>query len=142
MPITGYYYLHTDGDLIFKSAWVVESDPAYFDSDFVRKKWPVDPSDRASAWIICTEALAMGANEARVLELAAKWQLTDDDAQVFAERSRILLGKDGDRWYAMFEDFENVHFSQVGFGIDCLHALAELARLGIGTAAEAEKESG
>jgi len=142
MLITGYYYLHTNGELIFKPASAVESDPAYFDSDFVRKVWTVDPSDRARAWIICTEALAMGANEARVLELAAKWQLTDEDAQVFAEHSRILLGKDGDRWYAMFEDFENVHFSQVGFGADALHALAELARHGIGTAAAVEKASG
>ena len=142
MPITGYYYLHTDGDLIFKSAWVVESDPAYFDSDFVRKVWPVDSSDRAGAWRICIEALAMGANEARVLELAAKWQLTDEDAQVFAERCRILLGKDGDQWCATFDDFKNLQESPAGFGVDCLHALAELARAGIGTLGQARKASG
>jgi len=142
MPITGYCYLHTNGDLIFKLASVVESDPFYFDSDFVRKVWPVDPSDRAGAWRICIEALAMEANEARVVEVAAKWQLTDDDAQEFAELGNLRLWKDGDKWCAAFHDFVNVQESQVGFGSDCLHALAELVRGEIGTAAAVEKASG
>ncbi|GAB5503453.1 hypothetical protein [Pyruvatibacter sp.] len=38
-PATGYYYLHENGEVIFKSTFVVEQDPlgphGYFDSPFV-----------------------------------------------------------------------------------------------------------
>lgn len=134
--LDGYYYLHTNGDLIFKPAIVVESDPDYFDSDFVRKVWTVDTTDRGRSWIICIEALALGARENRIAELVAKWKLTDDDAHEFAKLAKLKLFKDGDQWCAAFHDFANVQESQVGFGPDCLHALAALAKQGIGSPAQ------
>ena len=37
----GYYYLHTNGQIIWKAAMVVDCDPCYFDSPFVVKYWRV-----------------------------------------------------------------------------------------------------
>ena len=68
-----YYYLHTNGDLIHKPASVVDSDPEYFDSPFVKKVWTIDTEDRGTLWIVLTEALALGANKERVKELQNKW---------------------------------------------------------------------
>ena len=118
----GFYYLHTNGELIFKK-FEPESD-----SPFVQKVWAVDPMDRGNAWIICIEALAMGANRSRVMELAEKWSLTDEDAQEFTGRSGLRLFMDGDQWCATFEDFTNLQESQTGFGRTALEALSELAR--------------
>ena len=39
---TSYYYLHTNGQLIWKPAIVVESDPDYFNSSFIVKHWKID----------------------------------------------------------------------------------------------------
>ena len=41
----GYYYLHTNGSLIWKNSIVVESDPLYFVSTFVVKYWKIDNND-------------------------------------------------------------------------------------------------
>ena len=48
---TGYYYLHINGQLIYKPAAVVETDPNYFDSMFVRKWWKIDNEDQHSEMI-------------------------------------------------------------------------------------------
>jgi hypothetical protein len=121
-----WYYLHVNGDLIHRR---FRPDP----SDFVRKIWRVDIRNRAEAWQLCIEALALGANRQRVDELATKWGLTDADGQTFVERSGGTLGifKDGDAWCAHFSDFVDVQKSQVGFGSTVLDALAELARPGL-----------
>jgi len=37
----GYYYLHTNGQIIWKPAVVKEYDPEYFESPFVVKYWRV-----------------------------------------------------------------------------------------------------
>lgn len=125
VPEEGFYYLHTNGELIYKR-FMPESD-----SDFVRAIWRVIPSERESAWSICIEALAMGARKDRVMELATKWGLTDEDAQEFAKRLNLRLMKDGDSWMASFDDFVDVATSQVGFGNTCLEALAALAKPGL-----------
>jgi hypothetical protein len=77
-----YYYLHTNGDLISKPA-VVADDSGYFDSPFVKKVWCIDTADRADAWTLVCEALALGADTTRCQQLAAKWGLTKDDASQF-----------------------------------------------------------
>ena len=41
-----YYYLHRNGDVIGKNPITVDSDPHYFDSDFVVKYWLI--TDRKS----------------------------------------------------------------------------------------------
>ena len=124
----GFYYLHENGDLIFKK-FRPEEDPG----GFVRRVWAFDTEQRFTAWVLCIEALALGATKARVDELAAKWGLTDDDALIFVERSegQMRLSKDGDRWCATFGDFVNLQESQAGFGTTALGALAALARQGL-----------
>lgn len=130
--IQGWYYLHENGELIHKR-FRPEQEPG----GFVRKVWPVDPSDRGNAWLICIEALAMGADKARIMALAENWGLTDDDAQEFVKRAKagdhpaFVLFRDGDRWCAGFHDFVNPQESQCGFGVTALDALAELAKPGL-----------
>jgi len=123
---TGWYYLHTNGELIFKRFRPDEG-------DFVRKIWPCDVTDRGNAWLIAIEAKALGANPQRISDLASKWGLSDEDAQNFVEHAgnQFRLFRDGDKWCATFGDFVNLQESQAGFGDTCLEALSELAKPGL-----------
>ena len=82
----GFYYLHTDGNLIFKPSIVVD-DPSYFDSPFVKKVWRLDLKDRLCGWRIVLEALSMGCNIKRARELAGKWRLTFEDSIELLKRT-------------------------------------------------------
>ena len=93
---------------------------------------------RETAWLLCIEALALGARRERIDELAAKWGLTDEDAQRFiahatdkADQPVFKLFRDGSAWCATFADFTNLQESQAGFGAAALEALAELAKPGL-----------
>jgi len=121
----GFCYLHTNGDLIFQRFGPEE------DSDLVRRIWPIDLKSRGHAWVLCIEALAMGAKRARVMELAEKWGISDSDAPEFAKRAHLSLSRDGNQWCAGFNHFQNVLKSQGGFGATALEAFAELAREGL-----------
>lgn len=131
MNIDGYCYLHTNGSLIYKRAIGTDDMKDYLDSDFVVKAWPVNTSERETAWIIATEALALGAKKEQVMELKEKWGLTDDDAKIFAKRVGLEIFKDGDQFCAVFNDFINIQESQVGFGDTALEAIAALAEEGL-----------
>lgn len=124
-----WYYLHTNGSLIHKRLRPDEG-------DFVRKIWRLNTKDRESAWIIAVEALAMGADKQRIMELAELWQLTDEDAHIFCEKMDLRLFMDGSAWCATFKDFVNLQESQAGFGETALEALADLAKEGLCSAAE------
>lgn len=127
MSIQGWYYLHTNGDLIYKpdSDGVVGD---FRDSDFVRGFWSLDPTDRAGAWRICVEAMAAGAKPERVKELAAKWQCDDEDAQTYAKHIGASLELDGNSWCAMRATAENIQIDAAGFGDTALEALAALCK--------------
>lgn len=56
-----YYYLHTNGSLIGKNPWVVDSDPQYFDSPFVSRVWHI--TNQADFDNMIIEARNLGANE-------------------------------------------------------------------------------
>lgn len=126
--INGYYYLHTNGDLIYKTTLAVDSDPNYFDSPFVRKSWPINLSERATAYTLLLDAEAMGARASRIKELKAKWNITEEDTQTFADRMGFLLSMDGDKWFARCPDFVNVQESPSGFGNTRWDALVALCR--------------
>jgi hypothetical protein len=64
----GFYYLHENGDLIFKRT------RPEADSDFVRRVWPLDVTDRSTAWNIILESIAMGAKLSRIRELSINWR--------------------------------------------------------------------
>ncbi len=93
----GWYYLHTNGELIYKR----DLDGTAADireSTFARALWPMEPSDREGAWRILIEGLAAGANPERVKELAKKWECTDKDAEILADRWGINWWADGNKW--------------------------------------------
>lgn len=129
--IDGYYYLHQNGDLIWKKYLDNGQVADFRESDFVRMFWPLDLSDRGSAWAFLVEALASGANKDRVFELAKKWKCTEEDAQEFAKRLNLSLLPNGNAMSVM----RNVHYktsniqeSPCGFGDTSLEALADFAK--------------
>ncbi len=124
----GWYYLHTNGELIYKRE-LGSTAADIRESDFARALWPVDPTDREGAWTILVEALAAGAKPERVAELATKWGCDNEDAQVYADRVGCILRQDGNAWCATKTDFINLQESPAGFGDSCLDAMAHLAKI-------------
>lgn len=125
--IVGWYYLHQNGDLIYKP----EHDGVVADirdSDFARGLWPIDPADRLGAWTIVVEGLAAGALPARVCELVEKWKCSDGDAAVYAACIGVRLFKDGADWCATRADFTDLQGSPAGLGERAYEALAALAK--------------
>ena len=120
-----WYYLHENGSLIHKR---LEPED---DSPFVIRIWKIDSTDRMTAWLVATEALALGAKKERIFDLKRKWQLTDEDGKIFAHRIGINLSKDGNQWCATFADFVNLQESHAGFGNNVLEAIANLAKPGL-----------
>ncbi|WP_330983650.1 MULTISPECIES: hypothetical protein [Enterobacterales] len=130
MSIIGWYYLHENGDLIYKPG--SDSITDIRDSDFARCSWSVDVTDRRAAWEMLVEASALGARESRVNELAEKWHCDDADADMFASVIGVVLVPDGSQWCAHSKDFVDLQESSAGFGDSKLLAMVDLARqLGI-----------
>lgn len=127
MNIEGWYYLHTNGSLIYKRN-LVGTVADIRESDFARMLWPCIPADRMSAWRMLVEATALGADQARVKELADKWGCNDTDADEYASRLGITLALDGNAWCATPSFFVNLQVSPAGFGDSKLASLAELAK--------------
>ena len=131
MSVIGWYYLHENGDLIFKRE-LGGTAADIRESDFAICMWPMDPSDRMGAWNIAVEGLALGAKPERVADLAGKWLLTDADAANYASRLGVTLDMDGNSWCAKQPHFIDLQSSHAGFGATALEALAGLAKsLGI-----------
>ena len=127
MIIEGWYYLHTNGDLIYKRE-LGDTVADLRESDFVRMIWPFDPTDRAGAWRILVEGLSLGADKSRINELANKWGCDNNDAGNYADYLKINLYVDGDSWFATREDFVNLQESPYGLGDTALYALAYLCK--------------
>ena len=126
MSIAGWYYLHENGSLIYKSGADACADIR--DSDFARGLWPLDPTDRAGAWRILVEAGASGVSPNRIKVLAEQWGCDGRDAGRYAEHVGAHLFMDGDAWCATKNDFANAQESPAGFGPTPLDALTELAK--------------
>ncbi len=124
--IIGYYYLHTNGELIFKHGTDCVADIR--ESDFARACWPIDPTDRANGWSLLVEALSVGAKPERVKELAEKWHCNDEDADHYAGLVGCKLTLDGNSWCATRKDFTNLQESPAGFGDTKLQAMSELCK--------------
>lgn len=126
MNDNGWYYLHVNGELIYKPSSDAAMDIR--DSDLARCMWPMDIQDRECAWNILVEGLALGASKSRVNELAQKWFCDDDDAERYAKRLGISICRDGNMWCATGPGFTNLQESPAGFGETKLEAMAELAK--------------
>jgi len=123
----GWYYLHTNGELIYKKNLGETADDIR-ESEFAKGLWLFDPNDRESAWRIIVESLAAGAKKERVMEFAAKWECDDKDADVYAERIGCNLFMDGNQWCATKTDFEDLQVSPSGFGDTKFEAMGALAK--------------
>lgn len=99
-PTAWYYYLHTNGDLIGKNPVVVDSDPEYFNSPFVKNVWLIDTSDRETLYRLVLESLALGADGNRMKELCSKWGTNYDDTIEMLKRCKPsdLMKKGMDRF--------------------------------------------
>jgi len=119
--ITGWYYLHTNGNLIYKKDMpgIIED---FIKSDFVKRYWSVDLEKRENAWTILVEALAAGADRNRIDELANKWNCDDNDAQIFAAIRCVMLTKKELKWNASKDRVTCT-------GNTCLGAMARLAKM-------------
>ena len=124
--ISGWYYLHTNGSLIYKPGADACADIR--DSDFALGLWPLNPSDRAGAWRILVEAGAAGVSPERIADLAQQWHCDDRDAGHYAEHVGANLYMDGSDWCATKNDFENLQESPAGFGKTALEALTALCK--------------
>lgn len=123
--IEGYYYLHENGELIFKRNYDgVVADIR--ESDFCRHLWPMDTTKRLHAWNLLVEGLSLGANKNRVDELAIKWKCDNKDAEIYASYIGCVIKMDGSQFCATRKDFTNLQESPVGFGTSALEAMAEL----------------
>lgn len=126
--IEGWYYLHINGDLIYKREFDGDTAADIRESDFARAMWPMRTDDREGAWDILVEALSLGARPERVKELAEKWGCNDADAAVYAERLGAKVFMDGNAWCATRKDSINLQESPSGFGDTALEALAALCK--------------
>jgi hypothetical protein len=127
MSIEGWYYLHINGELIYKR----DFDGTAADireSDFARALWPMDPTDRAGAWRTLVEAKAAGAKPERISELATKWGCDNNDGLVYAKHIGANVVREGNQWCATRQDFVNLQESPAGFGDTVLEALSALAK--------------
>ncbi len=128
MQSQGFYYLHTNGDLIYKNDVDGGGIADARESSFVRAVWPVYPELRACAWDILVESLAAGADKNRVFEIASKWGATNEDATNYAQALGFNLSMDGNQHCATRSDFVDLHNSPAGFGDTALEAISELAK--------------
>jgi hypothetical protein len=87
----GFYYLHSNGNLIYKPSTVVDDDSHYFDSPFVKHVWRIDTKDRASAWRVVLEGPTMHCSIPRAKELAEKWGLTFEDSINLLKRTKQMV---------------------------------------------------
>ena len=78
--MVSYYYLHTNGSLIHKTLPI---DP----SDFVKKTWILDNENRATAWNLILESLALDTDKANVKRLIDKWECNLRDLAEYVSRT-------------------------------------------------------
>lgn len=126
MSIIGFYYAHTNGELIFK-----HEKPEMELGGFVKRVWPFDPEDRSGAYCILIEASVIGAKQERIAQLLERWQITDDDCiTVAGPMHGMLIIQNGPRgscskWAAKWVDDDIT----VGYGATAFESMVCLVRL-------------
>ncbi len=126
MEILGWYYLHTNGDLIYKHG--SDSIADIRDSNFSISAWPF-MQDREQAWSIVIEAACLDARKGRIDKLIEDWGLNDHDAEMYAESIGLILGIDGNKKTAVKKNnFSNLMESHAGFGDTYFDAMVDLCK--------------
>ena len=126
--IDGYYYLHTNGDLIYKRYLDDEQVSDFRESPFVKMFWGIDLEDRSTAWGMLVEATTLGADKKRVDELCEKWGINDTDGKRYLEYLGLEISQDGNQICVKRKDFINLQESPAGFGDDIFSALVDLCK--------------
>lgn len=122
--ISGWYYLHENGSLIYKNNPDAIADIR--DSDLCLSAWPISVEDRSTAWAFLVEAGSLGVDKQKINELIEKWKCNDEDAVHYAQYVGIDLGEDGNQKTAAKKDFINPQESPMGFGDTYLQAMQGL----------------
>jgi hypothetical protein len=122
----GYYYLHTDGALLFKRE-LPGTHADLMESSFVKAFWSVDPSDRECAWRIILDSLALAAREDRVFPLADKWGCNAVDAEVLLGRLGLKSIYDAPFWLVVERDFVDSNGMPFGTNVNILRAIVDFA---------------
>lgn len=125
----GYYYLHTNGELIYKRYLDNEQVADFRESDFVIMFWPISTDSRLDAWTVLVCASVLGAKAEKIKELAEKWNCNNKDAFNFAEHAGFKLQMDGNAYQATRHDFINPMESPEGYGDIALDAIVELVKV-------------
>lgn len=128
MAEKGYYYLHTNGDLIYKHSIDGGQIADFRESTFVVMFWPMSTDSRLDAWTVLVCAGVLGAKKERIKELAEKWKCTNEDASEFAKHAGFGLDMDGNAYHATRLDFTNGQESPEGYGDTALEAITELLK--------------
>lgn len=119
----GYYYLHTNGEVIYKPFIDLQQMDDFEQSPFVKRYWIADHKDRTNAWIIAVEAAAYGAAEGAIERLKKGWGLTDEDGEKFLQHVRVLHGKlDSGEWI-VWDDHTGKNYTGESI-FDCLVQIA------------------
>jgi hypothetical protein len=126
--IIGYYYLHQNGELIYKHN-LDGTITDLRDSDLVRMFWPLDTRNREHAWTILVEAGALGAKPQRIQELSETWYCDNNDAKIYADRIGVFLAiinTEPEKWCASVPIGGNG--TTEGYGDSALLALIDLCK--------------
>lgn len=84
MIVEGWYYLHTNGSLVYKPALDPKVESDIVNSDFALAMWRLDSRDRRNAWRILIEAAALGLAADRLEAMSELWNCSDNDATTYA----------------------------------------------------------
>lgn len=126
----GYFYLHTNRELIYKPDIDGRLKEDLDSSDLVTAYWPVASDDRESLWTCLVEAAARGANPEKIEFMVKTHGMDSADAVMYAERIGFkLAGSDVRKlWAAFSSNFVDQRHSGIGLGETAFDAIVELCR--------------
>lgn len=110
----GYYYLHTNGELIYKP-YGREYNPIqdFEESPFVVAYWLINTNNRADAYNMLIRANMLEANHERIDELLTKWNMTNEDTKNYCKAFGIRWGQKGELFTASAEKPETKEESAI-----------------------------
>ena len=119
----GYYYLHTNGDLIHKSKHADTSD--FEESDFVKQWWVIDLESRMDVYNMLIRASMLGVKKERVAKLIKHWNITDSDAENYVDGVGLVWKMDGNAFCVHSPNFTNLQENNAGFGDTLFEAICD-----------------
>lgn len=124
----GYYYLHTNGTLIYKPYIDDMQVNDFTESPFCKKYWTMYDNSRMTVWNILIDAAVNGASIQHILDKAEKFKCDNDDALIYADKSDISLSVhkyDLDVWTAE-------KHGKTGAGLTAIESIIDLKRALLG----------